>query len=66
MFDFVDGLLYKFDTTSLNCGESYSDSLNWIKNKGATINPKSNDNRHCQYAVTIVLNHEIIGYIQKE
>ena len=66
MFDFVDGLLYKFHTTNLNCGESYSDSLNWIKNKGATINPKSNGNRHSQYAVTIVLSHESIGYIQKE
>ena len=45
---------------SLNRGESYIDSPEWLKNKGATINPKSKDNKCFQYPITVALNHEKI------
>ena len=45
-----------------NCGGSYIDSPDWIKNKNATINPSNKkDNKCFQYAVTVALNHEEIG-----
>ena len=61
-FDFVHLLHYKCHKINLDRGGSYIDSLDWIKNKKATtylINKK--DNKCCQYAVTVVLNHEVIG-----
>ena len=44
----------------LNRGESYIDSPEWLKNKGATINPKSKDNECFQYPLTVALNHKKI------
>ena len=45
-----------------NCGGSYTDSPDWIKNKKATINPiNKKDNKCFQYLVTVALNHEEIG-----
>ena len=49
--------LYKI---SLNRGGSYIDSPKWFKNKKATINPKNNDNKCFQYALTVALNYEQI------
>ena len=44
-----------------NCGESYVDSPDWIKNKKTTINPINKKYNNCfQYAVTVMLNHEEI------
>ena len=43
------------------CDGSYIDSLDWIKNKKATINPTNKkDNKWFQDAVTVSLNYEEI------
>ena len=36
------------------------DSPKWIKNKKATINPKNNDDKCFQYALTAALNYQNI------
>ena len=41
IFDKADLLYYKFHKISLDRGESYIHSPDWIKNKKATINPKN-------------------------
>lgn len=61
LFYFVDGIFYKFHTTSLNRGRTYIDSPKWMRNKGATTKPKTNNNRCFQYAVAAALNRESIG-----
>ena len=33
------------------------DSPEWLKNKKATINPKNNDDKSFQYAITVAVNH---------
>ena len=44
-----------------NCGGSYIHTLDWIKNKKATVNPiNRKDNKCFQYAITVALNHEEI------
>ena len=59
VFDYVQLLYYKCHKINPNCGGSYVDSLDWIKNKKATINPiNKKDNKYFQYAVTVVLNYE--------
>ena len=46
----------------MNRGSSYIPSLNWLKNKGVTINPKITKDNYCfMYALTIALNHKEIG-----
>ena len=60
VFDNVDSLYYKLREISLNRGRSYIDSPKWLKNKKATINPKNNDDKCFQYALTVALNHEQI------
>ena len=58
VFEYVQ-LLYCNIT---NSGGSYIDSLDWIKNKKATINLiNKKDNKCFKYPVTILLNHEEIG-----
>ena len=44
----------------MNRGGSYIDSPSWIKNKKATINPKSKDNKCFRDATIASLNHEKI------
>ena len=56
IFDSVYALYYNLNKISLNRGGSYINSPKWMKNKKATINPKNNDNRCFQYAVTTALN----------
>ena len=51
-----DGVNYDFNKTSINRGGSYKDSPQWLKNKKSTINPKNNDDKCFQYAVTLALN----------
>ena len=59
-FDAVDALYYNVNKTSLSRGGSYIDSSKWLKNKKATINPKNNDDKCFQYALTVALNYEQI------
>ena len=61
LFDFFDRIFYKFHKGNLNCAGSYIDYPNKIKNKGTTLNEKSNDSRFFQYAVTVELNHDNTG-----
>ena len=55
-FDGVNFLYYDFNKISINRSGSYIDSPKWIKNKKSTINPKNNDYKCFQYAVTLTLN----------
>ena len=60
-FDGVNFLYYDFNKISLNRGGSHIDSPEWLKNKKSTINPKNNDYKCLQYAVTLALNLDIIN-----
>ena len=60
-FDGFNLLYYDFNKISLNRGGSYIEFLKWIKNKKSTINPKNNDYKCFQYAVTVALNHDKIN-----
>ena len=53
-------MFYHVRKTSLKKGKSYIESLEWVINKRATINPKNKDNRYFQYSTTVALNHENI------
>ena len=55
-FDGVNFLYYDFNKTSINRGGSYIDSPKWLKDKKSTINPKNDDDKCFQYAVTLALN----------
>ena len=55
-FDGVNFLYYDFNKTSINRGGSYIDSPKWLKDKKSTINPKNNDDKCFQYAVTLALH----------
>ena len=55
-FDGINFLYYDFNKTSLSRGESYIDSPKWLKDKKSTINPKNNDDKCFQYALTLALN----------
>ena len=56
IFDSVDAFYYNLNKISSNRGGSYIDSPEWLKNKMATINPKNNDDKCFQYALTVALN----------
>ena len=58
--DSVDLLHYDLHKLSLNRGGSYIDSPKWLKNKKATINPKNNDDKCFQYAITAALSYKQI------
>ena len=60
IFDSVDALYYDLNKISLNRSVSYIDSPEWLKNKKTTINPKNNDDKCFQYALTAALNDEQI------
>ena len=55
-FDGVNFLYYDFNKSSINRRGSYIDSPKWLKDKKSTINPKNNDDKCFQYAVTLALN----------
>ena len=55
-----DSLYYKLHKISFNRGGSYIDSPEWLKNKKVTINPKNNDDKCFQYALTVALNDKQI------
>ena len=54
-FDGVNFLYYDFNKISINRGGSYIDSPKWLKDKKST-NPRNNDDKCFQYAVTLALN----------
>ena len=60
IFDSVDALYYNLNKISLSRGESYIDSLEWLKNKKATINPKTDDDECFQYGLSVALNYQNI------
>ena len=55
-FDGINFLYYDFNKTSINRGGSYIDSPKWLKDKKSTRNPKNNDDKCFQYAITLALN----------
>ena len=55
-------IYYKCHKVNFKCGGSFIDSLDWIKNKKATINLKNEDDKCFQYAATVALNHEEIKW----
>ena len=59
-FDSADLLCCELHKIILNRDGSNVDSPEWLKNKKATINPKNNDDKCFQYALTVALNHEQI------
>ena len=61
-FDSDDLLYSKCHNINPNCGGSYIDFPDWIKNKNATKYPINKKDSKCfQYAVTVASNHEEIG-----
>ena len=60
-FDDVDFLYYDFTKISISRGGSYIDSPKWIKNKKSITNPKNNDYKCFQYAITLALNIDKIN-----
>ena len=52
---------YSFHKTSIYRGGTYTDSPKWLKDKKSTINPKNNDDKCFQYAVTLALNLDNIN-----
>ena len=59
-FDGINYLYYDLNKVSISKGGSYIDSLKWLKNKKSTINPKNNDYKCFQYAITLALNYDKI------
>ena len=65
-FDGVNVLYYHFNKTSIYRGGSYIDSPKWLKDKKSTINPKNNDHKCFQYALTLALNlNNIDNHLQR-
>ena len=62
-FECIDLLEYHLHKISLNRGSSYIKSVEWIKNKGVTINPRNTKNNNCfQLTITAALNHQNIDH----
>ena len=53
-------MYYNLNEISLSRVGSYIDSPKWLKDKKAIINPKNNDDKCFQYALTVALNYEQI------
>ena len=60
-FDGVNLLYYDFNKISLNKGGSYIEPAKWIKDRRSIINPKNNDYKCFQYAITVALNRDKIN-----
>ena len=61
IFESVELIDYKLDKVSFKREKSYIESTEWLKNKGATINPKNKkDDNFFQYALTLALNYNEI------
>ena len=60
-FDGINFFYYSFNKTSIYRGGTYIDLPKWLKNKKSTINPKNNDDKCFQYAVTLALSLDNIN-----
>ena len=60
-FDGVNYLYYDLNKISISKGGSYIGSPKWLKDKKSTINPKNNDYKCFQYAVTLALKLDKIN-----
>ena len=60
IFDYVESLNYIFHKVDIKTSGSYIETPNWVKNKGATINPHNKYDKCFQYAITIALNYDEI------
>ena len=60
-FDGINYLYYDLNKITISKGGSYKDFPKWLKNKKSTINPKNNDYKCFQYAITLALNYDKIG-----
>ena len=60
IFNLVQILHYKCYKINFKCGELYTKSPDWIKNKEATISSKNEDDKCFQYEATVGINHEEI------
>ena len=60
-YDGVNLLYYDFNKISLFRGGSYIERAKWIKDQRSIINPKNNDYKRFQYAITVALNHDKIN-----
>ena len=66
IFERIDLLEYHLHKISLNRGSSYIESLEWLHNKGVTINPENTKDNNCfKYAITSGLNIKILIVILK-
>ena len=66
VFKSVNFLTYYIHKTSLKKEKSYIKSPQSLINKKSTINPKHNDDKFFQYAITVTLNHKKMENIRKE
>ena len=66
VFNYIHVLYCKCDKINPNWVGSYIDSPNWTISKKATTNTINKKDKCFQYAVTVALNHEIIGDILKQ
>ena len=63
VYESAEGSGIQFHKIELNRGSSYIPSLDWLKNKGATINPQNTKDNYCfMYAVTFALYHKETGH----
>ena len=60
-FDGINFFYYNFNKTSIYRGGTYNDSPKWLKNKKSTIDPKNNDDKCFQYAMTLAFNLDNIN-----
>ena len=60
VFESLDLLYYSLHKTKLKRGKSYIKSPKWLRNKGATVNPKTIDNKCFRNSTVASLNHERI------
>ena len=61
VFESVDLLYYSLHKITLKRGGSYIKSPEWLKNKGAIINPKSTYNKCFRDAIITALNYNEIA-----
>ena len=57
IFDSVQLMYYKCHKVNFKRDGSYIDSPYWIQKKKATIDPKNEDDKCFQYAVTVAINY---------
>ena len=63
VYDNIEVLGINFHKIEVKRGSSYRESPEWLKNKGATINPQNTkDNRCFLYKITIAINHQNIKH----